>query len=74
MGRDGEDVLFAPLGGQAPDPEAFLARALDGWAPQQRSKDFSPATILTRRNVVMSFGGFPEAPTAPMTCDHRKSG
>lgn len=54
MDQDGHNVLFALLGELAPDPEVFLAGVLDGWAPQQRSKDFSPATTLTRRDVVTS--------------------
>lgn len=45
--------------GKTPDVEVFLASALDRWVPQQRAKEFSPAPILTRRNVVMSFGDSP---------------
>ena len=46
MTRD-ENVLFAPFGGQAPDPDAFLGTVLDGWGRQQRAKDFASATIRT---------------------------
>jgi integrase len=53
-----DNVLFAPFGGQAPDPDAFLSMVLDGWGRQQRAKDFAPATIRTRRNVVMNLVDF----------------
>lgn len=53
-----ENVLFAPFGGNDPDPDAFLSTVLDGWAQQQRAKDFAPATIRTRRNVVMNLLDF----------------
>lgn len=65
MDQDGDNVLFAPLGEQAPDPEAVLASVLDGWAPQQRSRDFSPTTILTRRDVVTSRVDFPRSADSP---------
>lgn len=57
MGNN-ENVLFAPFGGNDPDPDAFLSTVLDGWAQQQRAKDFAPATIRTRRNVVMNLLDF----------------
>jgi hypothetical protein len=55
---DDENVIFAPFGGQAPDPDAFLGMVLDGWGRQQRAKDYAAATIRTRRNVVMSLVDF----------------
>lgn len=57
MGNN-ENVLFAPFGGNDPDPDAFLSTVSDGWAQQQRAKDFAPATIRTRRNVVMNLLDF----------------
>ncbi len=53
MVDDSENVLFAPFGGAAPDPELFLAAVLDGWERQQRAKDFSPDTIRVRRSLVV---------------------
>lgn len=58
MGSDDQSVVFVPFGGNAPDPEAFLARVLDGWERQQRARDFAPATIRTRRQVVMALVDF----------------
>lgn len=58
MDRDDNVVLFAPFGGVAPDPELFLAGVLDGWERQQRSKDFSPATIRSRRALIFKFVDF----------------
>ncbi len=58
MAQDDENVLFVPFGGEAPDPESFLTLVLDGWERQQRAKDFSPSTIRTRRNVVLSLVDF----------------
>ena len=52
MGHDGANVQFAPAGGHAPVPEAFLAHAMNGGVPQQSAKAFSPATIRPRRNDV----------------------
>jgi hypothetical protein len=65
MDQDGDNVLFASLGGQAPDPEAVLASDFDGWAPQQRSRDFLPATILTRRDVLTSLVDLPRSADNP---------
>ncbi len=53
MVDDSGNVLFAPFGGTAPDPELFLAAVLDGWERQQRAKDFSPDTIRVRRSLVV---------------------
>lgn len=53
MIEDSENVLFAPFGGAAPDPEMFLSAVLDGWERQQRAKDFSPDTIRVRRSLVV---------------------
>lgn len=53
-----ENVLFAPFGGQAPDPELFLSSVLDGWERQQRAKDFSPTTIRSRRRLVLAMVDF----------------
>nr|WP_173160765.1 site-specific integrase [Arthrobacter sp. 68b] len=58
MARDDGNVLYVPFGGQTPDPDSFLALVLDGWERQQRAKDFSAATIRTRRNVVLSLVDF----------------
>ncbi|RWZ61310.1 site-specific integrase [Labedella populi] len=55
---DDDNVVFAPFWQQAPDPELFVAAILEGWAKQQRAKDFSPATIRTRRKLVLSFIDF----------------
>ncbi|GAB6857822.1 tyrosine-type recombinase/integrase [Microbacterium xylanilyticum] len=53
-----DNVVFAPFGLQVPDPESFMAAILDGWGRQQRAKDFSPATIRTRRRLVLAFIDF----------------
>ncbi len=54
-----DNVVFAPFGLQVPDPESFMAAILDGWGGrQQRAKDFSPATIRTRRRLVLAFIDF----------------
>lgn len=58
MEHDDNVILFAPFGGAAPDPELFLAGVLDGWERQQRSKDFSPGTIRTRRALVLKLVDF----------------
>ena len=58
MNHDDNVVLFAPFGGVAPDPELFLASVLDGWERQQRSKDFSPATIRGRRVLIFKLVDF----------------
>ncbi|MEX1078002.1 MAG: site-specific integrase [Homoserinimonas sp.] len=53
-----DNVLFAPFGNNAPDPELFMAAVLDGWEKQQRAKDFSSATIRTRRRLVLAMVDF----------------
>ncbi|MFJ4264674.1 hypothetical protein ACIPYU_19720 [Paenarthrobacter nicotinovorans] len=58
MARDDGNVLYVPFGGQTPDPDSFLALVLEGWERQQRAKDFSAATIRSRRNVVLSLVDF----------------
>lgn len=58
-GHCGENLRFALFVGQDLHVEVFLASALDGRVPQQRAKDFSPATILSRCNVVTSLVDFP---------------
>lgn len=55
---DDDNVLFAPFGRQSPDPELFTTAVLEGWEKQQRAKDFSPATIRTRRTLVLAFIDF----------------
>ena len=70
MGSDGHDVVFVPFGGKAPDPEAFLARVLEGWERQQRARDFAVATIRTRRQVVMALMDFSANSRAPYLGDH----
>jgi len=55
---ESENVLFAPFGGRAPDPELFLSTVLDGWERQQRAKDFGPGTIRTRRRLVLKLVDF----------------
>ena len=49
MGQDGGNVQFTPVGGDAPAPEAFMAKAMNGRVPQQSTKAFSPATIRAQR-------------------------
>lgn len=65
LDHDGANVRFAPVGGHPPNPEVFLASVLDGGVPQQSAKDFSPATIRARCNVVMSLGDFPSSANRP---------
>lgn len=52
MTDERDNVVFAPFGSEAPDPDFFLAEVLRGWERQQQAKDFSPATIRVRRKLV----------------------
>lgn len=58
MTHDDDNVTFAVFGDQAPDPDFFLESVLDGWARQQRAKDFAAATIGTRRKAVLNLVDF----------------
>ena len=58
MTHDDDNVTFAVFGDQAPDPDVFLESVLDGWARQQRAKDFAAATIGTRRKAVLNLVDF----------------
>lgn len=55
---ENDNVVFAPFGSAAPDPELFLCAVLDGWERHQRAKDFSPATISLRRRLVLRLVDF----------------
>lgn len=52
VGHGGENLRFALFTGQNPHVEVFLTSTLDGRVPGQRTKDFTLATILSRRNGV----------------------
>lgn len=58
MTHDDDNVTSAVFGDQAPDPDVFLESVLDGWARQQRAKDFAAATIGTRRKAVLNLVDF----------------
>lgn len=54
LNDDGADVRFALVGGHAPDPEVFPAKAMNGRASQQSEKAFSPAMVRAERNLAIS--------------------
>lgn len=64
MVEDLDNVLLAPFGGAAPDPEMFLSAVLDGWERQQRANGLlAQNTIRVRRTLdvklVDSSGHYP---------------